>query len=128
MSFGSAALGSSALGGNANSANEQVFFPYPEPDRAPDVLYEASALFNGPETSYEILTIQGSEGIGPSGIEYKVYTSEGPGHTPQLQVTLGGNGQSIIAAAPIVVVTAILDSAVWPSGLNFGVKGRPYTQ
>jgi hypothetical protein len=127
MSFGSSAQGSSAYGGNANAVNEQVFFILD--NRAPDVLYEAQANFNGPETFYEILTLQGSEsGSGPSGIEYKVYTSDGPGITPQLQVTIGGNGQSIIGAAPIIVVTAIIDSAVWAVGTDFSVRGRPYTQ
>lgn len=128
MSFGSSAYGSTAYGGRANASNEQIFFSYPEPERAADVLYEATALFNGTTTFYEILTLQGSEGTGPSGIEYKVYTLNGQGQTPQLQVTLGGNGQSIIYAAPIIIVTALIDGTVWAFGTNFGVKGRPYTQ
>lgn len=129
MSFGSSAFGSTAYGGSANASNEQIFFSYPEPNRAPDVLYEARASFNGPEEFYEILTIQGSEsGSGPSGILYEVFTSHGEGQTPQSQGTIEGNNQFIIGAAPIIVVTAIVDSAVWAVGTNFGVKGRPYTQ
>lgn len=126
MSYGSSTYGGAAYGGSANAVNEQVFFPLD--NRDPDVLYEAIVLFNGPEEFYDILTLQGSEGTGPSGLEYKVYTSHGPGETPQLQVTIGGNGVTQIGAAPIIVVTAIIDGAVWAFGQDFSVKGRPYTQ
>lgn len=129
MSFGSSAFGSTSYGGNANANDEQIFFSFPEPNRAPDILYEASARSSSPALYYEILTQQGSESAsGPSGIEYKVYASHSEGETPQLQVTLGGNGRSIIGAAQTIVVTAIIDSAVWGIGTNFGVKGRPFTQ
>lgn len=127
MSYGSGAYGSTAYGGGANAANEQIIFPLVL--RAPDVLYEAVALFSGPEEFYEILTHQSSEpGAGPAGVEYRFYTSDGPGLTPQPQGGIGGNGQSIIAAAPIIVVTAIIDSAVWVAGNDFSVRGRPYNQ
>lgn len=128
MSFGSSAYGGSAYGGNANSVSEQVFFP-DGPNYAPDVLHERTGLFNGPETFYEILFRQGSENpSGPNGAEYKVYTADHEGATPQLQVTVGGVGQTIIGAAPIIVVTALVDSSIWTSGLNFSIVGRPYTQ
>lgn len=127
MSFGASSFGSTSFSGSANSANEQVFFVLDF--RAPDTLFEASALFNGTEEFYEILTQQGAEpGSGPMGIQYEIFTSHGEGETPISQVKVSGNGQSIIGAAPIIIVTAIIDSDVWPSGLNFRVRGRPYTQ
>lgn len=127
MSYGASAYGAAAYGSGANGANEQVFFPIVE--REPDVLFEASALFNGPEEFYEILTLQETEpGSGPAGVEYRFYTSDGPGLTPQSQGGVAGNGQAIIPAAPIIVVTAIIDSNVWSLGLRFSVRGRPYTQ
>jgi hypothetical protein len=129
MSFGSGSYGSTAYGGNANSVNEQVIFPLLGVDLAPDVLYERTVFFNGPEEFYEILIRQGSENpSGPNGAEYKIYTSHGEGETPQLQVAIGGIGQAIIPAAPIIVVTAFVDSAIWATGLNFSIVGRPYTQ
>ena len=129
MSFGSTAFGSTAFGGSANASNEQIFFSYPQPPRSPDILFEVTAFFTGPQEFYEILTIQSSEpGSGPTGIDYEAFISHGEGETPQSQGKFSGNGQSIIAAAPIIVVTAIIDSAIWPTGTSFGVKGRPYTQ
>lgn len=129
MSYGSGAYGSTAYGGSANAVNEQVFFPILAEDLAPDVLHERVAFFNGPEEFYEILIRQGSENpSGPNGAEYKIYTSHGEGETPQLQTTVGGIGQSIIGAAPIIVVTALVDGSIWPTGLNFSIVGRPYTQ
>lgn len=129
MSYGSSSYGSAVYGGSANSVNEQVFFPLLGVDLAPDVVHERSALFNGPETFYEILVRQGTENAsGPNGAEYRIYTSFGEGDTPQLQVVVGGIGQSIIAAAPIIIVTALVDGAIWSTGLNFSIVGRPYVQ
>jgi len=130
MPYGSSAYGGTAFGGNANSADEQIFFgPLGRPNYAPDVLHEASGNFSGSTEFYEILTQQGSEpGSGPAGIEYKVYTSPQEGITPQLQVTATGNTQLIIGADAIIIVTALIDGAVWATGLDFSVKGRPYTQ
>lgn len=128
MSYGSSSYGSSVYGGIANSLNEQVFFPVIG-NYAPDVLHERTGLFNGSEVFYEILIRQGSENpSGPNGAEYKVYTADHEGATPQLQVTVGGSGQTIIGAAPIIIVTALVDSSIWVSGLNFSIVGRPYTQ
>jgi hypothetical protein len=127
MAYGTSTYSASAYGGSANAVNEQIFFPLL--NRDPDVLYEATGLFNGSEEWYEILTHQGSEpGSGPTGIEYKVYTSPQEGITPQLQATIGGSGQTIITPAAIVIVTAIIDSEVWAFGNDFSVRGRPYTQ
>lgn len=129
MPYGSSTYGGAAYGGIANSANEQVFFPVIPNNYAPDVLHERTVIFTGPEDFYEILFRQGSENpSGPNGAEYKVYTSHGEGETPQLQVTVGGIGQTIIGAAPIIVVTAFVDSAIWALGLNFSIVGRPYIQ
>lgn len=128
MPYGGAAYGASAYGGSANAVNEQIIFPLTS-EYAPDVLHERRVFFNGPQSFYEILIRQGSENpSGPNGAEYKIYSSHGEGETPQLQTTVGGNGQSIIGAAPIIVVTALVDSAIWVSGLNFSIVGRPYTQ
>jgi hypothetical protein len=128
MAYGTSTYSASAYGGSANAVNEQVIYAH-GPNYAADVLHERSVNFNGPEDFYEILIRQGSENpSGPNGAEYKIYTSDGPGITPQLQTTVGGNGQSIIGAAPIIVVTALVDSAIWVSGLNFSIVGRPYTQ
>ena len=128
MSFGFSAYGSTAFGGSANAVNEQVFFVL-GPNYEPDVLHERTASFNGPENFYEILIRQGSENpSGPNGAEYKIYSANGQGETPQLRDTVGGSGQSIIGAAPVIVVTAFVDSTIWVSGLNFSIVGRPYTQ
>lgn len=124
MSYGSSVYGGSTYSGNANSANEQVFFPLI--NRDPDILYEARAIFSGNDQLYSIFTVQGSEpGSGPSGIEYKVYTVHGEGETPQLASTVQGNGQTVVGAAPTIIVTAIIDSAVWGVGTDFRVFGRP---
>lgn len=129
MSYGGSPYGSTPFGGNANSVNEQVFFPIIPDNYAPDVLHERSALFNGPESFYEILIRQGSENpSGPNGAEYEIFTADHEGATPQSQVKVGGSGQSIIGAKPIIIVTALVDSAIWASGLNFSIVGRPYTQ
>lgn len=129
MLFGSSSFGSAAYGGIANAVNEQVIYPVLVDNYAPDVLHERTVLFNGPEEFYEILFRQDSENpSGPNGAEYKVYSSHGPGETPQLQVTVGGVGQTIIGAAPIIVVTAFVDSSIWALGLGFSIVGRPYTQ
>jgi hypothetical protein len=129
MSYGSSAYGASAYGGSANAVNEQVFFLSTGEDLAPDVLHERTALFNGSEEWYEVLIRQGSENpSGPNGAEYKIYSARFEEDTPQLQVTIGGAGQTIIGAAHVVTVTALVDSAIWPTGLNFSIVGRPYTQ
>lgn len=128
MSFGSSSLGSASFGGIANAANEQIFFPDLGDNYAPDVLHQRTVLFNGPETYYQVIIRQGSENpSGPNGAEYEIYTSHGEGETPQRQVILGGAGISTIGAAPIIIVTALVDSAIWVSGLNFSIVGRPYT-
>jgi hypothetical protein len=128
MSYGATGYGGAAYGGTANSANEQIFFPVPTVDLAPDVLHERSVIFNGQESLYSVFIRQGSENpSGPNGAEYKVYASHSEGETPQLQVTLGGAGQTVIGAARLIIVTALVDSAIWPAGLNFSIVGRPYT-
>jgi hypothetical protein len=128
MPYGSSAYGASPCGGSANAVNEQIFFPLGD-NYAPDVLHERTALFHGPEEWYEILIRQGSENpSGPNGAEYKIYSARFPEDTPQLQVTIGGAGQTIIGAANIITVTALVDGAIWVSGLNFSIVGRPYDQ
>lgn len=129
MTYGSSAYSGVPYGGSANSVNEQVFFPVLPDNYAPDVLHERTVLFTGPEDFYEILIRQGSENPnGPNGAEYKIYTARDESDTPELQTTVGGNGQSVIYAAPIITVTALVDSAIWSLGLNFSIVGRPYTQ
>lgn len=128
MSYGSLGYGGAAYGGNANAVDEQVFFPLVS-EYAPDVLHERSALFTGSSQWYQVLTRQGSENpSGPNGAEYKVYVSHSEGETPQLQVTVSGIGQTIVGAGHLIVVTALVDGAIWPFGLNFSIVGRPYTQ
>lgn len=128
MSYGSSAYGSTAYGSSANGVDEQVFFPLLATDLAPDILHERSVSFNGSASLYQILVRQNSENpSGPNGAEYKIYTSGGPGQSPQLQVTVGGVGQTIIAAAPTIIVTALVDGTIWESGLGFSIVGRPYT-
>lgn len=128
MTYGSSAYSGVPYGGSANSVNEQVFFAL-GPNYEPDILHERIANFAGPESFYEVLVYQGSENFsGPNGAEYKIYTADDEGVTPQLQHTVGGVGQAIIAAKPIIKVTALVDSSIWVSGLNFWIVGRPYTQ
>lgn len=129
MIYGSSAYSSVTYGGSANAVNEQVFFPLIGGNYAPDVVHERSVLFNGPELFYEIIIRQDSENpSGPNGAEYRIYSADHVEGTPQLQVILGGIGQAIIGAAPLIVVTALVDSSVWVSGLGFSIFGRPYTQ
>lgn len=129
MAYGTSAYGASGYGGNANAVDEQMFFPLLGASLAPDILHERSALFTGSSQRYQILTRQGSENpSGPNGAEYKVYVSHSEGETPQLQVTVQGVGQTIVSAGRLIVVTAIVDGSIWPTGLNFSVVGRPYTQ
>lgn len=127
MAYGSSTYGATAYGGNANAIDEQVFFPLLGESLLPDVLHERSAFFTGTSERYQILTRQGSENpSGPNGAEYKVYVSRSEGETPQLQVTVQGIGQTIVSAGRLIVVTAIVNGSIWPSGLNFSVVGRPY--
>lgn len=127
MSFGTSAYGGASYGGSANANNEQVIFQLDQ--YVSDVLHERNVLFTGITEFYEILIRQASENpSGPNGAEYKIYSSTSEGESPQLQVTVGGSGQTIIGAAPFIFVTALVDSAVWISGLNFSIVGRPYTQ
>lgn len=128
MSYGSSVYGGSPYGGSANAVNEQVFFAS-GPNYEPDVLHERLANFAGSESFYEVLVYQGSENpSGPNGAEYKIYTIDHEGASPQLQHTASGVGQAIIAAKPTIKVTAFVDSSIWASGLNFWIVGRPYTQ
>jgi hypothetical protein len=121
MSYGSAAYGAAAYGGSAGS-DLQVFFALRFRD--PGILYESRAEFTGSSEFYEILTRQADE---EPNIEFKIYTSHGEGETPQLQTTVGAGGptQSIIAAAPIIIVTAEM-AGITVNG--FEVVGHPYTQ
>lgn len=118
MAYGASAYGAGAFGGAPNG-NQQVFFA--------DALrteghYESRADVSVVSDFYEILTAQGGE---EPPIEYRIYSSHGEGETPQLQVIVSGVGQTIIGAAPIILVTAdITDIA----GNSFSVRGRPYTQ
>lgn len=129
MTYGTTSYGGASYGGNANSLGEQVIFPLLGSNYAPDVLHERTVQFNGSTPFYEVIIRQGSENpSGPNGAEYKVYSATSEGETPQLQVTLGGVGSTIIGAAPIIVVTALVDSSIWVAGLNFSVFGRPYNQ
>lgn len=129
MSFAASSFGAVAFSGSANAADEQIFFPSGGIEREPDVLYEARALFNGSTEFYEVLVRQESEpGSGPMGVEFRVYTSPQEGITPQLQAIATGSAQLIIGADRIIIVTGIIDSAVWASGTSFNVRGRPYTQ
>lgn len=129
MSYGSVGYGSAVYGSSANAVNEQIFFPLLGTPLPPDVLHERSVFFTGPSQWYQILTRQGSENpSGPNGAEYKVYVSHSEGETPQLQVTVSGIGQTIVGAGRLIVVTALVDSAIWASGVHFSIVGRPYTQ
>lgn len=126
MSFGSSTYGGSAYGGSANAVNEQIFFPFIGGNYAPDVLHEAEVRFSGSEARYSVFTEQGSEsGSGPAGVTYDVYVSRSEGETPQHQVTVQGNGQTVVVAGIRIVVTMMIDSAVWPFGQNVKVTGRP---
>lgn len=122
MILGSSSNGSLSIGGSLNTG--QVFFP--EILRAPDIEYEAIANVSTGETFYTIFTQQASEpGSGSAGVEHRIYTSHGEGETPQLQLTLGGNNQGAVGAAPIIVVRSLIDGVIWPGGQIFSVTGRP---
>lgn len=126
MSYGSLAYGGSAYGGSANAVNEQVFFPFVASSYTPDVIHEAEVLFSGSEAHYSVFTLQESEsGSGPSGVTYDVYVSHSEGETPQHQVTVQGNGQTVVASGIRIVVTMLIDGTVWPTGQNVKVTGRP---
>lgn len=122
MSYGSSNLGSVSVGGALDTG--QVFFPMAL--REPDVEYEAIAFVDTEENYYSVFTRQASEpGSGSAGVVHRIYNSHGEGETPQLQVTVEGNAQAVIGAAPIIVVRTIIDGITWAGGQYFSVTGRP---
>lgn len=122
MIYGSTAYGSTAFGGGVNGF--QVFFATDL--RAPDINFEAMGLYSGSEELYSVFTQQNSEpGSGSAGVLYHILTSHDVSETPQLQTTIEGNGQSVIAAAPFITVRALIDGVTWGAGQIFGVTGRP---
>jgi hypothetical protein len=124
MSYGTAAYGSVTYGSNANAGNEQIIFAYR--NYSPDVLRESEVAFTGNDEFYSVTTWQSGEPeIGPIGTEYKIYTAHGEGETPQLQVTTQGSGQTVVGAAPRIVVTMIVDGSQFGGGLEVKVTGRP---
>lgn len=122
MSYGAAAYGATAYGATSGS-EYQTFFPFLLME--PDVLHEATAIAPQMEEFYEVITRQSNE---DAGVLYSVYTSQGQGDTPQLQATVGGNGQTIVGNAPFITVTVMIDGAVFSGGMPLSVIGRPYNQ
>lgn len=125
MNYGTAPYGSTSIGG-ATASQWYVFFPMPlAVPRDADVLYEARLEYSG-SGLFSVFTHQASEpGSGPAGVIYKMYASNDPDETPQLQATQEGDGQNVIPAARFITVTAYIDPAVWsPGGQFFEVKGR----
>jgi hypothetical protein len=122
MTYGTSAYGSTSIGGS--SASEwYVFFPYGL--RAADVLFESQLNLSFNTGQFSVFTRQGSEvPSGGSGVVYKLYTSNDPGETPQLQVTQEGDGQNVIPAALFITVTAEINGTTWPGGQFFVVRGR----
>jgi hypothetical protein len=123
MSYGSTAYGSASISGSASSI-WRWFFPLQI--RAPNTLFEAKAEFSSPSGLYSIYTFQATEpGSGSAGVTYKMYSSNDPDETPQLQSTVEGNGQTVVGLARFITVTAFIDGAVWGLGQIFSVRGRP---
>lgn len=123
MSFGSSAYGTSAYGGTANAVNEQVFFPWLSGNYAPDVTHEAEVLFTGTQELYEIFMRQSNDE--PGGVTYTILTSHGEGETPQQVGIAQGNGSQTVGAAQRIVVRMFIDGAIWATGENVQVVGRP---
>lgn len=119
MNYGTSSYGSTAIGG-ATASQWFIFFPFLL--YAPDVLFESRLEFTGSATFFSLFSNQGEES--GSGIEYKVYTSNDPDETPQLQTTFAGIGQAVIGAARFIKVTAQIDSGVLPGGMNLSIMGR----
>lgn len=123
MPYGSAALGSTSLGGAA--AAQQYFFFHSETLAAPGT-YRRTAEFNGISGFYAV-TIVGLPFDPPRRVVY-IYTHNDPHETPQLQVTAGEDFylQLIIASARFIVVE--LDVLAGVSPLSIDISGQEYFQ
>ena len=121
MNYGTSSYGSIAFGGSVAS---EWFIFFPMLLRDPDVLFESQLEYGG-SGFFSVFTRQASEATASSsGVTYKIYTSNDPGETPQLQTTQEGDGQAVIGAARFIMVTALIDGIIWSTGQLFEVRGR----
>lgn len=120
MSYGSLAYGSAAIGGMFSAL--QTFFAYGLRDAGE---YEAQLELATNQLFYSVFIRQASEVAGESFIETRIYTSNDPEETPQLQVVQGDAlyAQQIIGAARFITVRVTVIN-----GQYFSVTGFPYAQ
>lgn len=119
MNYGTSSYGATAIGGSVAS---QWFIFFPFLTYGPDVVFESRLEFTGSGTFFSLFSSQSNES--GNGIQYKVYTSNDPHETAQLQTTFAGVGQAVIGVARFITVTAEIDGGVWSGGMQFSIKGR----
>ena len=130
MSYGSAALGSTSIGGAVASGNGVLF------DRGEALVrgvYRRSLEYLG---SAEFFQIEGRSDVGYNGRTLQIFSSNDPSETPQLQVISGVDDetfyvQSIIGAARFITVDLHLVDP-WPVSpprfIEVAVTGSEYFQ
>jgi len=120
MSYDSSAYGSSTIGSSAAS-QWQTFFPWLFGVARPAGEYEAIAETALTSGFYSVIIQQSSEG-GEQSMETRIYTSNDPDETPQLQTTQGDAlyAQQVIGAARFITVRVTVFI-----GQFFSIIGRP---
>lgn len=124
MSYGSAALGSTSLGGVAASQG-MLFSPS---ENLLEGVYRRSLEYLGGASFFQVETRMETASVSELRIA-RIYSHNDPSETPQLQVTVGADGhytQSIIGAARFIVVDLeVLDNL---SPIQVAITGSEYFQ
>lgn len=123
MSYGSAALGSTSLGGAA--ASQGAFYFYTE--TLAQGVHRRSLEYLGEADFFQVETRMESFTEGRRIM--RVYSHNDPSETPQLQVTVGVDAfytQSIVGAARFIVVD--LELLVTLSQIDITITGSEYFQ
>lgn len=124
MSFGSASLGSSSLGGATASRGALYFYT----ETLAQGVHRRSLDYTGDANFFQIESRRENESTVEQRI-MRVYSHNDPGETPQLQVTVGVDAfytQSIVGAARFIVVDLeLLDDF---SSIGVTVTGSEYFQ
>lgn len=124
MSYGSAALGSAALGGSAGSLG--TFF---SPNESFDIgVYRRSLEYTGSASFFQVIQQQETVSAGDPRFIVRIYSHNDPGETPQLQSTSGeaNFSQSIVGAVRFIVVEMELLFDLDPAGVL--ITGSEYFQ
>lgn len=124
MSFGSASLGSSSLGGVVATLGT-LFSPT---ESLTVGVHRRSLEYTGGAQFFQIETLMENEPVEERRI-LRIYSHNDPAETPQLQTTVGGDAfytQSIIGAARFIVVDLELLGTF--SQIDITITGSEYFQ